>query len=265
MAESHEFPAESSHVPLVLLHGFPFDSAMWEEVMELLGERGVPTLAADAPGFGASATLPGAPSLDVAAESLVAVLDDLELPRVVLAGLSMGGYLAMAVAAHHASRLAGLALLDTKACLDTEEALANRLRVAQAAERGEGSAAVAGMIDVLLGETTRAQEPDVVELHRQWLASAPDAGIAWGQRAMAARPARFEVLEDLQVPGLVIRGSEDVLSTQADAEAMVRALLAHGGDAELVVVPAVGHMTATEDPEAVADALEAFWRRCVGS
>ena len=252
-------------VPLVLLHGFPFDSTMWEDVMGLLGERGVPTIAADAPGFGASPALPGEPSLDGAAEALAAVLDDLDLPRVVLGGLSMGGYIAMAFAARHASRLAGLVLLDTKAGTDTDAARANRLRVAEAAERGEDPEAVAGMIEVLLGETTRASEPDVVDLHRRWLAAAPDAGISWGQRAMAARPSRFEVLEDLEVPGLVVRGSEDVLSTQEDAEAMVHALLAHGGDAELVVIPGAGHMTATEDPEAVADALESFWRRCTGS
>lgn len=251
--------------PLVLLHGFPFDASMWDDVVELLGERDVPTLAADAPGFGASDVPDGEPSLDVAADALLAVLDDLGLERVVLAGLSMGGYIAMAFAARHGSRLAGLALLDTKAGTDTEAALANRYRVAEAAERGEGAEAVAGMIDVLLGETTRANEPDVVERHRSWLAEAPDAGIAWGQLAMAARPSRFEVLEDLEVPALVVRGSEDALSTQADAEAMVHALLAHDGDAELVVIPGAGHMTATEDPEAVADALETFWRRCTGT
>lgn len=250
--------------PLVLLHGFPFDAGMWEDVMELLGQRGVPTLAADAPGFGSSDRQVGEPSLEAAADALAAALEDLQLDQVVVGGLSMGGYLALAFAARHASRLSGLALLDTKAGLDTEDARANRLRVAAAADRGEGAQAVAGMIEVLLGETTRAGEPDVVERHRSWLAAAPDAGIAWGQRAMAARPARFEVLEDVEVPVLVIRGSEDVLSTQDDAEAMARAVLAHEGDAEVVIIPGAGHMTATEDPEAVADALEAFWRRCTG-
>lgn len=81
---------------------------------------------------------------------------------------------------------------------------------------------------------------------------------------MAARPSRFEVLEDLTVPGLVVRGSEDVLATQDDAEAMARAIAANDGDAQLVVIPGAGHMTATEDPEALAEPLSAFWRHCVG-
>lgn len=248
--------------PLVLLHGFPFDSSMWDEVVEILGERDVPTIAIDAPGLGVSPVPEGEPSLELAADGVIATLDELGIEHAVLAGLSMGGYISLAVTARYASRVAGLALLDTKASTDTEAARENRLRVAVAAEGVEGSDAVAGMIDVLLGETTRATEPEVVARHRAWLAAAPPTGIAWGQRAMAARPSRFEVLEDLTVPGLVIRGTEDVLSTQADAEAMIQAMLANDGEAELVLVPAAGHMTATEDPEAVADALDAFWRRC---
>ncbi|GMA30706.1 hypothetical protein GCM10025875_06980 [Litorihabitans aurantiacus] len=98
--------------------------------------------------------------------------------------------------------------------------------------------------------------------HRRRLAAAPPAGIAWAQRAMAARSSRFEALEDLEVPGLVVRGGEDALSSQDDAEAMATAIRANGGDAELVMIPNAGHMTATEDPSATAEVLAAFWRRC---
>ena len=252
-------------VPLVLLHGFPFDSGMWEDVVEELIDLGVPSIALDAPGFGQSEVPEGEPSLDVAADAVIATLDELGVAQAVLAGLSMGGYIALATAARYGSRLAGLALLDTKASADSDEARANRLRVAEAALGEAGAAAVAPMLTTLLGETALESEPDVVEEHRQWLAAAPPAGIAWGQRAMAARPARFEVLEDLSVPGLVIRGSEDVISSQSEAEAMVRAIAANDGDAELVLIPNAGHMSATEDPGAVAEALAAFWRRCTGA
>lgn len=249
--------------PLVLLHGFPFTSEMWHDVLALLEESGVPTLTVDAPGLGTTPIPPGEPSVELAAENVRRELDARGADRAVLAGLSMGGYIALAFAASHPSRVAGLALLDTKASADTDEGRANRLRMAANAEGPLGSGAAAGMLESLLGTTTLANRPDVVAQHRAWLAAAPPAGIAWGQRAMAARPSRFEVLEDLTVPGLVIRGAEDLISTQTDAEAMVRALAAGDGDAELVVIPAAGHMTATEDPVATARALESFWRRCV--
>lgn len=248
--------------PLVLLHGFPFDSSMWDDVLEDLGDAEIPTIAIDAPGFGRSEVPSGEPSLDVAADAVVATLDELGVERAVLAGLSMGGYVALAVAARHSSRVAGLALLDTKASADTDEARANRLRVAQAALGEAGADAVAPMLTSLLGETALTSEPDVVEQHRAWLAAAPPAGIAWAQRAMAARPDRFEALEDLEVPVLVVRGSEDTIATQTDAEAMVAAATRHGGQAELVIVPQAGHMTASEDPAATAELLAAFWERC---
>lgn len=255
----------SEPLPLVLLHGFPFDASMWDDVVEDLTDADVPTIAFDAPGFGQSEIPDGEPSLELAADAVIATLDELGVERAVLAGLSMGGYIALAVTARHPSRVAGLALLDTKASADTDEARANRLKVADAALGEKGADAVAPMLTTLLGETALEGEPDVVQQHREWLAAAPPAGIAWAQRAMAARPSRFEVLEDLAVPGLVLRGAEDVVATQADAEAMATAMRRHGGDVELVIVPNAGHMTATEDPTAVAAALEEFWRRCTTS
>lgn len=262
MTQSVDTEPTREEIPLVLLHGFPFNSSMWDDVVDLLSQENVPTIAIDAPGLGSSPIPEGEPALETAADGVIATLEDLGIERAVVAGLSMGGYIALAIAQRHPSAVAGLALLDTKASLDTEQARANRLRVADQAEREQTSDAVAGMWEVLLGETTKASEPDVVALHQAWLAAAPPAGITWGQRAMAARPARFEVLERLAVPGLVVRGAEDVLSTAADAAAMVAALEANDGAAHLVEIPAVGHMTATEDPEATAQALADFWRRC---
>ncbi len=162
----------------------------------------------------------------------------------------MGGYAVLALAERHRSLLAGVGLLDTKAEVDPEDARANRLRVAEEAERS-GADAVAGMVDGVLGATTLAERPEVVARLREWLAQAPAEGIAWAQRAMAARPSRLTALEDLEVPGLVLRGAEDATSPQSAAESMARAL----GQAELVVVPRAGHMSAMEDPGPVADAL----------
>lgn len=250
-------------VPLVLLHGFPFDGSMWDEVVEDLVDDGVPSIALDAPGFGRSEVPDGEPSLELAADAVVATLDELGVDRAVLAGLSMGGYVALAVAERHPGRVAGLALLDTKASADSEEARANRLRVADAALGEAGADAVAPMLTTLLGETALEHESDVVEEHRARLAAAPPAGIAWAQRAMAARPGRLDVLTRLAVPGLVVRGAEDQIATQADAEAMADAMRSGGGEVELVVVPLAGHMVATEDPSTTAELLAAFWRRCL--
>lgn len=260
LALHHHGPSEG--LPLVLLHGFPLDARMWDDVLAAFDER-VRVIAVDAPGFGASPSYEqvaaavgrsAEPALETYADAVAQSLRHIGVSRAVVAGLSMGGYTAMALAERHRGLLAGIALLDTKAEADGAEARAGRLAVAARAEE-QGSAAVAGMVDAVLGETSHAQRPDVVERMRTWLAEAPAAGIAWGQRAMAVRPARLTALEDLEVPGLVLRGAEDTMSPQDSAEAMARAL---GGGSELVVVPRVGHMSAMEDPDAVAEVLRRF-------
>lgn len=260
LALHHHGPQDG--LPLVLLHAFPLDARMWDDLLTQLGPH-ARVVAVDAPSFGDSPPYeevaravgrPPEPSLETCADAVAQSLRAVGLTRAVVAGLSMGGYTALALAERHRGLLAGIALLDTKAEDDDATARAGRLQVAADAEE-HGSAAVAGMIDTVLGETSHAQRPEVVARVRAWLAQAPAAGIAWGQRAMAARPARLTALEDLEVPGLVLRGAQDTLSTQESAAAMAQAL---GGGSELTVVPRVGHLSAVEDPGAVAEALRRF-------
>ncbi|MPV38137.1 alpha/beta fold hydrolase [Georgenia subflava] len=256
---------EPGGLPLVLLHAFPLDSRMWDEVVALLPELDVITL--DAPGFGGSPTplavaerlgRPTEPALETYAAAVVDSLRSTGVERAVVAGLSMGGYAALALAERHRSLLAGIGLLDTKASADDDAARANRLRVAEAAAGDAGSEAVAPMVDQVLGETTHAQRPELVERMRALLGEAPPVGIAWAQRAMAVRPDRTAALEDLDVPALVLRGAEDGMSPQSALNAMAEAL----SDVEVVVVPRSGHMSALEAPDQVADALRALHARC---
>ncbi|WP_127131699.1 alpha/beta fold hydrolase [Georgenia sp. SYP-B2076] len=251
--------------PLVLLHGFPLDATMWDDVVALLPD--LPVLTVDAPGFGASPA-PGAvaealgrsadPALETYADAVAASLRDAGIDRAVVAGLSMGGYALLALAERHRGLLMGAGLLDTKAEADDDAARANRAQVAEAAAE-RGSEAVAPMLTQVLGTTTQAERPGVVDRMRDALAAAPPEGIAWAQRAMAARPDRLAALARLDVPVLVLRGAEDAMSPQAAAGTMAQALT----DVEVVVVPHAGHMSAVEEPRAVADALRRLYERSV--
>lgn len=258
-------PAEP--VPVLLLHGFPLDALMWEPLIQLLPD--VPVLAVDAPGFGDSpsfeevAAAVGAgpePSLETYADAVVATARAAGVGRAVVCGLSMGGYVALAIAERHPGFVAGIGLLDTKAVADDDAARANRFRVADAAAGESGAAAVAPMVNALLGATSREERLALVVEIEGMLAAAPVPGIVWGQRAMAVRPDRLAVLAGLSVPGLALRGAEDVLSTQENVEDMARAL----ADSEVVVVPAAGHMSAMENPEPVAEALRRLRARALG-
>ncbi|MDT7572978.1 MAG: hypothetical protein QOE05_3152 [Actinomycetota bacterium] len=232
--------------PLVLLHAFPLSSTMWLEQRDGLSSE-CRVITPDQRGFGGSALGDDPPSLDAAADDVAELLDRLDLDRVVLGGLSMGGYVAMALLRRHPERVAALILADTKASADPDAAKANRERIAAAVESDDSSTVLVDeVLPALLGATTTSTRPLVSGRVRGLVQTAPGPAVAWAQRAMAARPDSFETLRAFDGRALVIVGAEDALSPPADAEAMAAAL-PHG---RLVVMPEAGHLTAVETPEA---------------
>jgi pimeloyl-ACP methyl ester carboxylesterase len=244
---------DGSGLPLVLLHAFPLSSAMWDDVRRPLAAR-CRVLTPDQRGFGRSPLGPDAPDLDRCADDVVALLDRLALDRVVLGGLSMGGYVAMALGRRHPERVRALVLADTKATADPEPARASRLRMADDLEARGSDVLVEQVLPALLGTTTTSTRPQVVARVRAAVQDAPAATAAWAQRAMAGRPEAFDVLRGLDVPALVVVGDQDVLSPPDDAQAMADAL----PQGRLVVLEGAGHLTAVEVPGAFAAAVEAF-------
>ncbi len=236
--------------PLVLLHAFPLDASMWDGVLPGLRGAG-PVLTVDLPGFGGSPVPDGEPSIDVVADAVVGVLDAGGHDRAVLVGCSMGGYVALALARRHPERVAGLALVDTKAEADGEEARTNRERIARAVTGDAGTRALLPMVDSLLGPVTRADRPDLVEAVRGAMLRARQPAVAWAQRAMAARADSTDLLPGIVVPAAVVVGEDDAVTGPDLARAMAAAL----PDAVLTVVPRAGHLSPVERPDVVAAAL----------
>ncbi|ASU77826.1 alpha/beta hydrolase [Actinopolyspora erythraea] len=253
--------------PLVLLHAFPVDARMWDGVRTELDAH-FRVLAPDQRGMGQSPLHEAAapeltsgdspwpderePSPDSAAEDVLALLDELRLPSAYVAGCSMGGYVAMALARRAPERIDGLILADTKAEADSTEQRDNRLRVADRAEREGTTGWLAGdTLPGILGRTTRHRRDNVVERARALVEQQPSAGVAWAQRAMAARPDSSGTLRAYEGPALVLVGDEDALSPPESARDMA-ALLPRG---ELVTLPEAGHLSPLETPETFANAV----------
>jgi len=246
---------------VVLLHAFPLDKRMWDDVVGPIAETGWDVVVPDLLGFGESRLdeddLEDTPTLAAQARGVLSILDQIGLSNVVVCGLSLGGYVAMEMIRQDPSRIAGIALVDTKATADGDEARANRLRVAdQVLEAGSIEALARAMLPNLLGATTHESRPEVVERVRGWIHEADPVGVAVAQRAMAARPDSLADLASLAVPGLVLWGSEDTLSPRAEQDLMVEAMR----DARFVEIPGCGHLASVEAPEETAAAIIAFLR-----
>jgi pimeloyl-ACP methyl ester carboxylesterase len=241
-------------MPVVLLHAFPLSRVMWAPQLAALQDS-YRVIAPDLRGFGGSAGFPEAPSLDRLADDVVELLDELQIrERIVLSGLSMGGYTAFAFARRHADRLRGLILADTKAEADDAEGKANRERVIAFAAQHTALDVLEQMLGKLIGSDTMKQRPEVVETVRQIAASQTSAAIIGAQKAMRDRPDSGPSLAAIAVPTLLIVGEQDTLTPPALSES----LAARIRGAKLVRIAGAGHLSNLEKPADFNAAVRSF-------
>jgi pimeloyl-ACP methyl ester carboxylesterase len=180
------------------------------------------------------------------ADDVHALLADLGALPAVLGGLSMGGYVALALWRRHADRVGALVLSDTRAGADDDAGRARRREMAALA-RTSGSAAVTeAMIPGMLGKSTRTRMPDVERQLRMMGEAADREGLAAALEAMMARPDSTPTLETIDVPTLVIVGDEDALTPPKQAEVLVDGIRG----ARLEIIAGAGHVPCLERPAA---------------
>jgi pimeloyl-ACP methyl ester carboxylesterase len=187
------------------------------------------------------------------ADDVAALLDHLRIARATVCGLSMGGYIAFALWRAHPGRIARLILADTKAAADTEEARANRYRLAELVLARGARAAADAMLPRLVAPEHLAGA--VGRDLRAVIERASPAQIAVTLHALAARPDSTGLLATLTAPTLIVVGELDAITPLADAEVMRRG--APGAQA-LAVIPGAGHMSPLENPDAFNAAMAAF-------
>jgi len=247
-----------SGVPLLLVHGFPLDHTMWSAQIDALAAH-ARVVAPDLRGFGRTPLAAGDEArgitMEAYADDLAALLNALAIDEpVLLAGFSMGGYVAWQFVRKYRARLRALVACDTRAAADTEEARAGRLKMAaHVAEWGSGRVAEL-MGPNLFAPASFEKLRQVVAAVRQVVERTSPAGIAAAQRGMAARPDVTGLLPQIDVPTLVLVGEHDAISPPTEMKSIAAAI----PEAELVVIPHAGHMTTMENPAAVNEALVRF-------
>lgn len=246
---------------VLFLHAFPFQAAMWDyQIDEFEGTHRC--IAVDLPGFGGSSSpVEGVPvSMQRWAGLVAKVLDQLGVADATVVGLSMGGYLAMALLRHHPERVVRLVLCDTRALSDDGPGAARRTNLQEQIRAGSELASLAkDLVENQLSAGSMART-DLVEYVHALADGATAEGWIAALEAMKTRPDSMLLLRQAKVPGLVVVGELDRITPIADARSL--RLLLKG---ELVVVPNVGHLPNVEDPLAFNEALGAFLGAATGS
>ena len=253
--------------PIVLLHGFPLDHTMWAaQIAELSSHFRV--IAPDLRGFGesqlAEEDAEDGVGMERYAADVIALLDWLQVSEpVVLAGLSMGGYVAWQATLRWPQRIRGIIPLDTRAAADADEPRAARFKMAEAAMQAGNSSPALAMIPKLLGATTREERPDVEVALRAMIERQSAEAIAAAQRGMARREDVRGKLDAITADSLCIVGVEDVISPPAEMHE-IAVLLAKSGpdDVRVTEIDGAGHMTPMENPAAVTEAIATFAKKC---
>lgn len=225
------------------MHGFPLDRRQWR------AQAAEPAVASfDLPGFGSAPPpdpLPEVLTMDALAGAVLAEADRLGFPRFVLGGLSMGGYVALAVLRRARERVAGLILSNTRAEADPPGRVEFRRRdAAEVLASGLGDRP-ATQAKTLLSPRTHAGAPELVRLVEDMVGAAAPAVYAAAQRGMAARPDATGELGAIDVPTLCLAGADDGVTPAEGMRTMAAAIRG----AELVVLADAGHLAPLERPD----------------
>ena len=242
--------ARGSGPAVVFIHGFPLDHSIWRHQLDTL--TGFRRIAPDLRGMGRSDAPDLGYSMAMYADDLAALLDSLGEDRVVLCGLSMGGYVAFEFLRRYRRRVRGLILMDTRAEADSAEGRKARDQlVTRVREQGVIAAAEA----MLPRFFTAGVPPEIIQTVREMILGTPVSGVVGALTAMRDRPDSTPLLSTLVgVPTLVVVGQEDVITPPPISEAMAAAI----PEARLVEIPGAGHLPCVEQPVPTTRAILKF-------
>jgi pimeloyl-ACP methyl ester carboxylesterase len=223
--------------PLVCLHGYALDHTIWLKMSDEM-KTSVKLILPDLRGHGRSPSPDGKYSMRTMAEDVLHLMDDQNLENICVAGHSMGGYIALALAEYYPDRLSGLALVASHAFEDLPEKKKARIEDIERIRRSSVKEVLAEMPDRL------TRDPEIAGYCKQLISQTSKNGVMGVLEGMAERPDRTDILKAFKKPKVLIAGIDDQLiplKTSKDMARMIEELM-------LVEIKGAGHMPMMEKP-----------------
>lgn len=234
----------SSGVPLIFIHGFPFNKEMWSSQVTVLSE-GHRCIAYDVRGHGDSEAGGAQFSIPQFADDLFSFMDALKINKAVMVGLSMGGYIALHAIKKNPARIAGLLLCDTQCASDTQEGRDKRKKtIAFIQKNGLEVYTEESLKNLFAPASFQSKKAEVLFIRNTILKTRPE-NICLTLQALADRAETCSVLEKITVPVLILVGKEDKITSPEVAEKMHRLI----DKSELQIIENAGHLSNLENPE----------------
>jgi pimeloyl-ACP methyl ester carboxylesterase len=229
---------------------------MWKPQLGIVGKLHR-AIAYDLRGHGDSYIGEGQYTIEGHVDDLVALLDHFHFQKVVIVGLSMGGYIALRALERNPERFRAAVLCDTRSEADGNEGKLKRFAAINAIKK-DGSAAFAdGFVRIVFAPNTVQVNPQIVEQIRTIIGRTSDLSIAGTQLALAARTDTTASLAHIKIPTLILVGELDVTTPPSDSQSMQKRI----AGSELHIVPHAAHLSNMENPDFFNEKLLAFLSR----
>lgn len=230
-------------IPVVFLHGFPFDKTMWQKQLDYL-QTTHRVIACDIRGFGKSKDEESHLSMDLFANDLILFIDKLGFEKVIICGLSMGGFITLNAIKRFPSRFEALILCDTQCVADTHDIKVQRYKTIEDIKEYGVTNFNEGFIKKVFHEDSLTNKPELVEQLRSVVFSNSQHIITQGLTALAERSETCSILEEITIPTLIICGREDAVTPLDESKFLNK----HIKGSVLHVISNAGHVSNLEEP-----------------
>lgn len=231
-------------IPIIFLHGFPFDKTMWRGQLEFF-KSSHRLIAFDIRGFGKSTDQESSFTMDLFADDLIQFMDTLSIEKAVLCGLSMGGFIALNAMKRFPDRFNALILSDTQCIADTAEAKEKRYKTITEIEEEGTTNFNEGFIKNVFHKDSFTNKKEVVQQLKDVVFSNSNHIVIEGLLALAKRSETCSILNDITIPTLILCGREDKVTPLAQSELMNVSIKG----SILMVIDNAGHVSNLEQPE----------------
>jgi pimeloyl-ACP methyl ester carboxylesterase len=246
-------------VPIIFLHGFPFNKTMWQGQLDFL-KSSYRLIPCDIRGFGKSMDEKSPLSIDLFADDLIQFMDKLSIDKAIVCGLSMGGFIALNAMKRFPERLEALILCDTQCIADTKEVKEKRYKIIDEINVEGVDNFNDGFIKRVFHEDSITNKKKVVEQLRNVVFSNSKHIIKQGLVALAERSETCSILDGITIPTLIICGREDEVTPLAQSEFMNATIKG----SILQVIENAGHVSNLEQPDEFNKHLLGFLTTLIG-
>lgn len=243
-------------LPVIFIHGFPFNMEMWKEQVNEL-KLSFRTITYNVRGHGDSGISDGQYNLELFVDDLMALLDYLKLSKVVLCGLSMGGYIALRAIEKYPERFNGIVLCNTHCYDDSNEVKIKRFETIKKLKTAGMYGFEDDFIKSVFTELSLLEKKEAVKLIRSCIESNTVTGICGTLLALASRTNTCDSLHKINVPALVIGGEQDKIISHAQLQMMHHAITG----SELHIIPDTAHLTNLENSSTFNSILKSFLQK----